>query len=214
MTRNRNSRGRHRRRRDQPADAVAQDQASQAVANGEQPESPPPANQHAPERPPQADRGPGRRAEAPRGPRTGPPEGGRPPRSGPGEQGQRSGGRGNRRRPQRRHQMAPTTSEILNPKAPVTGGDEPVVKRTLAELDGAEGPVLGCPMLSRTRIGLPFKGGKPAPRCSLAWALHSEREARYCMETHDLTQCWQAHPERLDEIRARLGEHTPEPVGD
>jgi len=28
------------------------------------------------------------------------------------------------------------------------------------------------------------------------------------METHDLTQCWQAHPERLDEIRERLAERT------
>jgi hypothetical protein len=110
--------------------------------------------------------------------------------------------------------MAPMPSEVLRPRARITGADEAIQKRTLAELDGPEGPVLGCPMLTRTRLGLPVTGGRPAPRCALAWAIHSEHEARFCMETHDLTQCWKAHPERLEEIRARLGEQVPEPVGD
>jgi hypothetical protein len=61
-------------------------------------------------------------------------------------------------------------------------------------------------MLTRTHIGLPVHGGQPAPRCSLAWAIHSEDEVRYCLETPDLTQCWKAHPERIEEIRTRLAE--------
>jgi len=97
-------------------------------------------------------------------------------------------------------------NQVLKPRAPVTGSRAPVVRRRLDQISGPEGPVLGCPMLTRTRIGLPVTGANPAPRCSLAWALHSETEASYCMETPDLTQCWKVHPERLDEIRARLEE--------
>jgi hypothetical protein len=67
-------------------------------------------------------------------------------------------------------------------------------------------PVFGCPLLNRTRIGLPVTGGRPAPRCALGWAIHSETEASYCLETPDLTLCWKSHPERLEEIRARLRE--------
>jgi len=97
-------------------------------------------------------------------------------------------------------------NQVLKTRAPVTGPTGPVAKRRLEDISGPDGPVLGCPMLTRTRIGLPVTGGQRAPRCSLAWAIHSETEATYCMETHDLTLCWKAHPERLEEVKARLDE--------
>lgn len=96
--------------------------------------------------------------------------------------------------------------QVLKNRAPITGSSGPVHKRNLEDISGPDGPKLGCPMLTRTKIGLPVTGGQPAPRCSLAWAIHSETEAAYCMETHDLTLCWKAHPERLDEIKTRLDE--------
>jgi hypothetical protein len=99
-------------------------------------------------------------------------------------------------------------NQVFRKAAPVSGSREPVIRRRLEDISGPEGPMLGCPMLTRTRVGLPVTGAQPAPRCSLAWALHSETEASYCMETHDLTQCWKAHPERIEEIRARLEERS------
>lgn len=63
---------------------------------------------------------------------------------------------------------------------------------------------LGCPMLSRTRMDLPVFGNHQAPRCALGWALHTEDEVAFCLLTEDLTQCWQAHPERIPELRAEL----------
>jgi hypothetical protein len=62
----------------------------------------------------------------------------------------------------------------------------------------------GCPMLTRTKLGLPVTGGNTAPRCSLGWAVHSEQEAAYCLETPDQVNCWKTHPERLAGIRDRL----------
>ena len=97
-------------------------------------------------------------------------------------------------------------NEVLKSRAPITGSSLPIHKRALSELDGPEGPVLGCPMLTRTQLGLPVTGGQAAPRCALAWALHSETEASYCMATPALTQCWKAHPEHLEEIKERLAE--------
>jgi len=102
--------------------------------------------------------------------------------------------------------MAPVPSEVLKPKAPISGKAEPIIKRKIGEIMGEEAPVLGCPMLSRTRLALPATGGQTAPRCALAWAIHSETEASYCMETADLLHCWKAHPERLDDVKARLAE--------
>ncbi len=104
--------------------------------------------------------------------------------------------------------MPTMPNQVLKTRAPISGPPGPVEKRRLEDISGPEGPVLGCPMLTRTRLPLPVAGGRPAPRCALAWAVHSETEATYCMETHDLTQCWQAHPERLEEIRERLAERT------
>ncbi len=69
----------------------------------------------------------------------------------------------------------------------------------------AEGEIrLGCPMLSRTRMTLPVFGNHQAPRCALGWALHTEEEVAFCLLTEDLTQCWQAHPERIPALRAEV----------
>ncbi len=77
----------------------------------------------------------------------------------------------------------------------------------MEDLEGPEGPNLGCPMLSRTRLPLPVTGGHPAPRCSLGWGIHTEEDATYCMLTPDLTLCWKANPEWLEILRAKLEEH-------
>jgi hypothetical protein len=98
------------------------------------------------------------------------------------------------------------SGEIIKQRAPVAVVPRKMTKRSLEDLDGPEGPVLGCPMLSRTRLSLPVTGGHPAPRCSLGWGLHSEEEAMYCMMTPDLTLCWKANPERLDILREKLEE--------
>ncbi|MDQ3655356.1 MAG: hypothetical protein M3457_09780 [Chloroflexota bacterium] len=215
MTKTRSNRGRHRRNRDRAPETIAPGSAPVEVP-AEQPSQPAPAQRpQGPERSAVRDQVPNRRAgggppgpQGTRGPQErSPPERGQS--SGAGDQGagQRFGqARGNRRRPPRRPQSVPMPNQVLRSKAPVTGPTGPVAKRHLEDISGPEGPVLGCPMLTRTRIGLPVTGGQRAPRCSLAWAIHSETEATYCMETHDLTQCWQAHPERLDEVKARLDE--------
>jgi hypothetical protein len=208
MTRHRSSRGRHRRQGERPADAVAQNPDELQGVSPLQDGSGQEQHQAATSVPPATEL----RAEPHRGPRPAP--GGRPPqqrgaRPADGERAQesRSGPpRNNRRRQQRRQQIAPMPTEVLKPKVRVVEPREPVQKRTMEEISGPEGPVFGCPMLTRTRLGLPMTGGQAAPRCSLAWALHSETEASYCMETSDLVQCWKAHPERLEEIKARLSE--------
>jgi len=69
----------------------------------------------------------------------------------------------------------------------------------------SEGEIrLGCPMLTRTRMKLPVFGNHQAPRCALGWALHTEDEVALCLLTDDLTQCWQAKPERIPILRAEL----------
>lgn len=211
MTKTRSNRNRHRRGRDRSPESVMPGQAPGEVAVEQSP-----AAQAAPviDQPAVSTReqGPSRRPmDNPRNQRPAPDRGpvGRGGISAPGDQpgGQRSGPpRGNRRRPPRRPQVAPMPNQVLKHKAPITGPTGPVAKRRLEDISGPDGPKLGCPMLTRTRIGLPVTGGQRAPRCSLAWAIHSETEATYCMETHDATLCWQAHPERLDEVRARLDE--------
>lgn len=204
MTKTRSNRGRHRRGRDRAPEVTPVED----VRVGE----PGPG----PERPPDGDQASNRsREDAQRGqqhaqdrPQT-QPRRGQPPGADQQPAGQRSGtGRVNRRRPPRRQQLAPMPNQVLRAKAPITGRLGPVEKRRLEDTSGPDGPILGCPMLTRTRIGLPVTGGQAAPRCALAWAIHSETEATYCMETHDLTRCWKAHPENLDEIKSRLGERS------
>lgn len=96
--------------------------------------------------------------------------------------------------------------EVLKSRVPLSGPVEVVAKRQLIGIDESEAPVLGCPMLTRTRMGMPFARGRNIPRCALAWAVHSEAEAGLCMETPDPALCWKAHPEQVEVIRERIAE--------
>lgn len=89
-------------------------------------------------------------------------------------------------------------------RAPEVRPTGPPAKR--AEVTAtSEGEIrLGCPMLTRTRMKLPVFGNHQAPRCALGWALHTEDEVSLCLLTEDLTQCWQAKPERIPILRAEL----------
>lgn len=113
---------------------------------------------------------------------------------------------GNRRRQGRRPQAQPLPNEVLKSGVRQSGPVEILANRTIEQFEQADGPKLGCPMLSRTKLGMPFAQGRKVPRCALAWAIHSEQEAALCLETPDHTQCWKAHPERVAEIRAQIAE--------
>lgn len=70
---------------------------------------------------------------------------------------------------------------------------------------GAEGePNFGCPMLTRTRLELPFAGNHRLPHCAVGWAVHDEDEVLLCMNTPTRGQCWKEHPEYLDSLLERL----------
>lgn len=62
----------------------------------------------------------------------------------------------------------------------------------------------GCPMLTRTKMALPGVGHRHVPRCSLAWAVHSDAEAAFCLLTEDLVDCWKAHPERVPALESLI----------
>lgn len=208
MTKSRSNRGRHRRHRI-PRTDIATPDSPQPPHSDEQPVEPRVSSEREAAGPPGRDQALHLRRPEQQGPH---PAQSVPQRGAQGSPGarpsaQRTGGvRTNRRRPQRKHQIVSIPGAVLKSKAPVTGSTLPIHLRALSEINGPEGPLLGCPMLTRTRLALPVTGGQTAPRCALAWALHSETEASYCMETHDLTQCWKVHPELLDEIKARLAE--------
>ncbi len=215
MTRNRGPRDRRRRNRDrpevpaQPADVVDVNRNVTADAGAATQAEPPVPRQDrvSPASPPvNARQGSGGSRSG--GSRFHAGESGSNRQSGPQEStqaGRGQQGRG-RRRTQRRSPVLPVQGEVLKPNAPVTPAAAPPATYELAEHQQNGEPVFGCPMMTRTKLGLPFTGGNHAPRCSLGWAIHSETEAAYCLETPDLVQCWKSHPERLDEIRARLAE--------
>ncbi len=109
--------------------------------------------------------------------------------------------RPNRRRQGRRQTVQPITGEVFKPSVrPSPPAAEPISLRAEVEADEHGFPVLGCPMLTRTRLGMPFAGGRHTPRCALGWAIHSETEAGFCMATPLVSQCWKMHPERLAEL--------------
>lgn len=65
-------------------------------------------------------------------------------------------------------------------------------------------PEFGCPMLTRTRLGIPFRGGHHVPRCAMGWAVHDEDEVLFCMHTASRNDCWKEHPEQLDRLVEKL----------
>jgi hypothetical protein len=91
---------------------------------------------------------------------------------------------------------------------------QPMRKRPIGGEDDTSEPEFGCPMLTRTRLGMPFRGGQQVPRCSVGWAVHDEDEVLLCMHTPTRNQCWKEHPEHLEtlleklrpQIQAELGE--------
>jgi len=221
VTRSRSGRGRNRSRAGRAGPAAAQEavtgqvesetvtvstaDAPEAVASHHQttdrpPRSPEPDGRPEDRAPSRSDRPPGR---APN--RAGTP--GRSPRDGMGDGSRGRNGQGagrNQRRRPRPSQPEAMPNGILKPRAPVTLTLRPIEKRRVDQFVDENGPLFGCPMLTRTRIGLPVVGNHPAPRCSLGWALHSEDEALLCMYTEDVPACWKAHPENVERIRSKL----------
>jgi hypothetical protein len=108
----------------------------------------------------------------------------------------------NRRRSIRRPVLAQMPEKVLRDSVRPVPATEPVATRTLDEFATPTGMTFGCPMLTRTRIGMPFAGGHHVPRCAMGWALHGEAEALLCMRTPDQLDCWKAHPEKEAELRA------------
>lgn len=102
-------------------------------------------------------------------------------------------------------------TEVLKPGITVPPPTQPLTMRRLEDLGPEDGVLLGCPMLTRTKVALPSAGGIHAPRCNLAWTIHSEEEVSFCLRTPTIAQCWKAHPERLAEL---LGTPQSEPRDD
>lgn len=114
------------------------------------------------------------------------------------------GGRGGRRRSPRRHAAEPATGEVLRQNAQPEVPVQPMRKRPIADPSETSEPVFGCPMLTRTRLGMPFLGGRNMPRCSMGWAVHDEDEVLLCMNTPARDQCWKENPEFLQELIVKL----------
>jgi hypothetical protein len=107
----------------------------------------------------------------------------------------------NRRRNTRRPTIGPMPTGVLKDSVRPAPATEPLATRTLDEFTTPVGMTFGCPMLTRTRIGMPFDGGHHVPRCAMGWSLHGESEALFCMRTPDMLDCWKEHPEKEAELR-------------
>ena len=127
-------------------------------------------------------------------------------------QGERQGGgprkrsRG-KRRPNRRPVIAAMPTEVLKERVRDIRPSGSIAIRNLDDVTTPDGMRFGCPMLTRTRLGMPFAQGQRVPRCSMGWGLHNEEEASFCMRTPDLRDCWQEHPEREAALRANEEEN-------
>lgn len=95
-------------------------------------------------------------------------------------------------------------TQVLRDDARAARPIQPMRKRPIGEEDDTSEPIFGCPMLTRTRLGIPFRGGQNAPRCSMGWAVHDEDEVLFCMHTPTRNQCWKEHPEYLEELVVKL----------
>ena len=81
---------------------------------------------------------------------------------------------------------------------------QPMRLRKIGAEDDASEPEFGCPMLTRTRLGIPFRGGHQVPRCAMGWAIHDEDEVLFCMHTPTRNACWKEHPENLEKLIEEL----------
>lgn len=87
--------------------------------------------------------------------------------------------------------------------APTLAPVQPMRLRKIDPNDDSE-PIIGCPMLTRTRLPIPFRGNQRVARCSAGWSVHDEDEVLLCMHTPTAAQCWKEHPEYLEELVERL----------
>lgn len=113
-----------------------------------------------------------------------------------------------KRRPNRRPIVEYMPTEVLKREVRHISPSGFIILRQVSELATGDGITLGCPMLTRTRLGMPFANGHRAPRCAMGWALHSEEEAALCMRTPDRHDCWKEHPERELRLRATMSEES------
>jgi len=99
--------------------------------------------------------------------------------------------------------METTGGEILRERPGKVAPVQPMRKRQIVEGDTSE-PQFGCPMLTRTRLALPFRGNQHAPRCSVGWAVHDEDEVLFCMHTPSRNLCWKENPEQFEALVEKL----------
>lgn len=95
------------------------------------------------------------------------------------------------------------SGEVLRDRAPKTAPVQPMRKRVI-DPDATSEPEFGCPMLTRTRLPLPFRGNQHGPRCSMGWAIHDEDEVLFCMNTPSRNLCWKENPEQLEALIEKL----------
>lgn len=93
--------------------------------------------------------------------------------------------------------------EVLRDQGRKTAPVQPMRKRKIVE-DNTTEPEFGCPMLTRTRLALPFRGNQQVPRCSVGWAVHDEDEVLFCMNTPSRNLCWKENPEQLEALIEKL----------
>lgn len=89
------------------------------------------------------------------------------------------------------------------PTVPTLAPLQPMRLRKIDPMDNSE-PIVGCPMLTRTRMGIPFRGGNRVARCSVGWSIHDEDEVLLCMHTPTAAECWKEHPEYLEALVEKL----------
>jgi len=117
---------------------------------------------------------------------------------------------GNAAKPKRRNapKRAPLPeldgpAEVVRATAPQLAPLQPMRLRKIDPQDTSE-PIIGGPMLTRTRLGIPFRGGQRVARCSVGWSVHDEDEVLLCMHTPTAAQCWKEHPEYLEGLIEQL----------
>lgn len=118
--------------------------------------------------------------------------------------------RGNAAKPKRRNNPRRSAmpdmnapAEVVRNNAPQIAPLQPMRLRKIDPDDNSE-PIVGCPMLTRTRLEIPFRGNQRVARCSVGWAVHDEDEVMLCMHTPTAAQCWKENPEQLQELVERL----------
>jgi hypothetical protein len=96
------------------------------------------------------------------------------------------------------------SGEVLRRDARPREPQQPERKRPLGDDSDTSEPRFGCPMLTRTRLGIPFRGGQHVPRCSMGWTVHNEDEAWLCMHVPTRNECWKEHPDVLAKLLEEL----------